>query len=214
MRRTDWRRLGAVLAVAVVGLPSALSAAAPKPGPDEANTVSELIVTATKTVSEVTVTAKIKCLAPDPYIYRTARPKVVSSFPSNGAVVRPGLLVIRVTFDQPMACDGFFLGAGPRLNPCPGSAQQLVLTYDRRTVRIVCVVQPSTQYGLGLSTDLAVKTFTGLSGLPSVPYHLYFATSEGPMVATVCDALSADETTARQIRERRPLDCASPPAGG
>src|SRR5258706_10088053 len=99
MRRTDWRGLGTALAIAAGALPAG---AAPKPAPADGATVSELIVTATKAVSELTVTAKIKCLQPDSSQYRTNRPKVVSSYPAKGAVVRPGLLVVRVTFDQPM----------------------------------------------------------------------------------------------------------------
>jgi hypothetical protein len=209
MRRTDWRGLGAALAIVAAGLPAA---AAPKPGPADATTVSELIVTASKEVSEFTVTAKIKCLQPDSTMYRTNRPKVASSFPARGAVVRPGLLVVRVTFDQPMTCDGFFLGAPPKLDPCPGSPQQMLMSYDRRTIRIVCLVEPNAEYGLALSPDPNGKTFVGMSGLPSYSYQLDFATSEGPTVTTVCDALSEDETTAAQIRARRPLDCVRPPA--
>ncbi len=213
MRRTDWRRLLAGLAIATIGLPPAQAAAASKPAPSGANTVSELIVTAIKTVSELTVTAKIKCLNPDSPDSRASRPKVVSSFPAKGAVVRPGLLIVRVTFDQPMTCDGFFLADPPRQNPCPGSPQQMLLSYDRRTVRIACVVEPNAEYGLALSPDPNGKTFVGMSGLPSLPYQFAFTTSDGPVAATVCDALSEDETTARQIRDRHPQDCPAAPPG-
>ncbi|HEX2816309.1 MAG TPA: hypothetical protein VHN39_07945 [Phenylobacterium sp.] len=214
MRRTDWRRLGAVLAVAIAGLPPAQAAAAPKPGPNEATTVSELIVTATKTVSELTVTAKIKCLDPDRPGVRTERPKVVSSYPAKGAVVRPGLLIVRVTFDQPMACDGLLLRDAPRQNPCPGTPQQFLLSYDRRTVRTVCIVEPGVEYGLTLGTDPDARTFVGLAGLPSLAYRLDFITSTQPAVSTICDALAQDEDTAKQIRARRSLDCGAAPPGG
>jgi hypothetical protein len=138
---------------------------------------------------------------------------VVSSYPAKGEVVRPGLLIVRVTFDQPMTCDGFFLRDPPRLSPCPQDSQEMLLSYDRRTVRTVCVVQPAAEYGLSLSEDPNAKSFVGLSGLPSMPYRVDFATSEGPTVTTVCDALAQDEATARQIRERRGLDCARAPPG-
>jgi hypothetical protein len=210
MRRRDWRAIGVALGVVAIAAPAA---AAPKPGAADGATVSELIVTASKEVSELTVTARIKCLNPDSSQYRGNRPKVVSSYPAKGDMVRPGLLVIRVTFDQPMTCDGFFLGAPPRLDPCPGSPQQLLMSYDRRTIRIVCVVQPKADYGVVLSPDPSGKTFVGMSGLPSYPYQLDFTTSAGPLVSTVCDALSEDETTARQIRDRRPLDCSGAPTG-
>jgi hypothetical protein len=108
-----------------------------------------------------------------------------------------------------MTCDGFFLRDAPRQSPCPVTSQELLLSYDRRTVRTVCVVQPNAEYGLSLSEDPNAKSFVGLSGLPSMPYRLDFATSEGPVVTTVCDALTQDATTARQLRERRGLDCAA-----
>ena len=187
----------------------AIAAASAKPGANDAATVSELIVTASKTVAELTVTAKIKCLAPDKMGERAGRPKVVSTFPGKGSIVRPGLLVIRVTFDQPMACEGALTGAPPLQNPCPGMPQQMLLSYDRRTVRTVCVVEPGAQYAVWLSQDPTARSFLGLGGLPSEPYRLNFSTSPEPAVTTVCDALVEDGETARQIRSRRTLDCTS-----
>jgi hypothetical protein len=192
-----------------ISLQPASAAAAAKPGPNDGATVSELIVTASRTVAELTVTAKIKCLAPDKLGQRTERPKVVSTFPAKGAVVRPGLLVIRVTFNQPMACEGALTGAPPLQNPCPSASQQMLLSYDRRTIRTVCIVEPSTQYGIWLSQDPTARSFLGLGGLPSQPYRLSFSTSGEPAVTTVCDAMVQDEDTARQIRKRRTLDCSS-----
>jgi hypothetical protein len=79
-------------------------------------------------------------------------------------------------------------------------------------VRTVCLVEPNAQYGLWLSQDPAEGGFIGLSGLPSMPYRLSFTTSAEPLVTTVCEALSQDEETARQIRQRRSLDCAAAPS--
>jgi hypothetical protein len=203
------------LALAAAALLSAASAqAAPAPAPQPS--VSELVVEAARTVSELTVSPAVKCLAPDRMPERAGRPKVVSSYPAKDAVVRPGLLIVRVTFDQPMACYGVFTNDPRLLNPCPGLPQQIRLSLDRRTVRTVCVVDPNVQYGLWLSHEPGPDSFIGLGGLPSIPYRITFATSAQPAVRTVCDALAEDEEGARQIRQRRPLDCskASPPAPG
>jgi hypothetical protein len=213
MRRGDWRWVAVTLAILGGGLASVRAAPAPTPAPAD-TTVSELIVTASKEVSELTVVAKLKCLEPERGNERAERPKVVSSYPAKGAVVRPGLLIVRVTFDQPMTCDGFLLRDPPRQSPCPQASQEMLLSYDRRTVRTVCVVQPGAEYGLSLSQDPNGKSFVGLSGLPSLPYRVDFATSEGPAVTTVCDALAQDEAMARLIRDGRGLDCAHAPAGG
>lgn len=199
---------------ALAGIAPDMAAAAPKPG--DTATVSELVVTATKTLSELTVTARIKCLEPDRAADRADRPKVVSTYPQKNAVVRPGLLIVRVTFNQPMACDGSFSPDPPLEDPCPGFHRDMLLSYDRKTVRTVCIVEPNAQYGLRMSQDPTVNSFMGLSGLPSQPYRLDFSTSAEPAVTTVCEALTQDEESARQIRRQRPLDCATaqPAAGG
>lgn len=193
------RAIGAVLLLAMAGPGLAAPPAAP--------TVSELVVTASKTVSDLTVTAARKCLPPAMYSERAERPKVVSSYPAKGAQVRPGLLIVRVTFDQPMACAGGFAAAAPLINPCPGQSREMLLSYDRRTVRTVCVVEAGAQYGLWMSRDLTERSFIGLTGLPALPYRLAFTTSTEAPVTKVCDALVADAQTARQLRERGNPDC-------
>jgi hypothetical protein len=211
---SHWGRMGSLSA----RIASALAVAAAGPGmaaPPAGPTVSELIVTASKTVSELTVTAAAKCLEPEAFSERAERPKVVSSFPARGAVVRPGLLIIRVTFDRPMACYGLFTGAAPLENPCPASPQAMLLSYDRRTIRTVCVVEPGARYGLWLSQDPNAHSFLGLTGLPSLPYRLEFATSDEAPLTAVCEALNADAATARQLAGRGNPDCpGGPPAGG
>ncbi|THD59916.1 hypothetical protein [Phenylobacterium sp.] len=194
----------------------AIAAAPTKPGAGDAPSVSELIVTASRTVSELTVSAKMKCLEPDRMGGHLERPRIVSTFPAKGSVVRPGLLVIRVTFNQAMACDGLLTAAPPLENPCPGAVQEMLLSYDRKTVRTVCLVSPGVEYGVWFSQDPTQKSFVSLAGLPSEAYRLNFSTSTGPAITSVCEAMAADEDTARQIRQRRPLDCSSGPttAGG
>lgn len=174
----------------------------------EDKTVSELVVIASKTVEELTVTAPAKCLEPKDPSATAAPPKVISSFPAPGATVRPGLVVVRMTFDKPMACLGGFDRQAPWRDPCPQATQHMLLSYDRLTVRTVCIVEPATHYGLSMNSDMAIYPFVALSGLPSKAFRLDFTTSETPLVKTVCDALAEDEDTARQIRQRRKLDCA------
>ncbi len=165
----------------------------------KAATVSELVVTATKTVSELTVTAKAKCLAPEKGAERATRPRLVSSFPARGAQVRPGLLVVRLTFDQAMACAGSVEADPPLPNPCPGVSRQLLLSLDRRTIRTVCEVEPGVSYGLSVGQDPLGPTFLGLTGLPAEPSKISFSTSAGPAVGAACDALAEDPETAAAL---------------
>jgi hypothetical protein len=196
------------------GLAFAMPALAAQPASTQTSppTVSELVVTATKMVSELTVTAAARCLPPERGGEHAERPKVVGSFPARGAVVRPGLLVIKVTFDRPMACEGRFEDAAPLPNPCPGEMQHMLLSYDRRTVRTVCVVEPGRSYGFSLGEDLTRSTFVGLSGLPVLPARVTFSTSSDALVSDVCQALAEDPETAAQLRERGRSCSSAPPA--
>ncbi|MBS0362744.1 MAG: hypothetical protein JSR98_15315 [Proteobacteria bacterium] len=192
------------LSLSAVGLAAACAAPALAAEPARAPaapTVSELVVTATKMVSELTVTAKARCLPPKSE-ERAERPKVVRSFPARGAVVRPGLLVVTVTFDRPMACEGRFDAAPPLPNPCPGDVQTMLLSYDRRTIRTACVVEPGREYGFTLGQDPTGDTFIGLTGLPAQPARITFSTSNDPAVSDVCEALAEDAETAGEMRRR------------
>ena len=220
IHRSERRRLVAVCAAFAVALLPGMTSAAPDPSPS----VSELVVTASKTVEELTVTAPKKCLKPQHDESWPARgPKIVSSFPARGAVVRPGVLVVRVTFDRPMACAGVFSDDPPFHNPCPGFIQHMLLSYDRLTVRTACVVEPNVTYGAWISKDVAYGAwvsnfsqdteFVSLTGSPSKEYEFRFSTSAEPAVTTVCEALSEDEETAREIRKHRKLDCLDGAAG-
>lgn len=197
-RRAQWTWLAAA-GLAVVAVP-AFAAEPVNPTP---TTVSELVVTATKALSELTVTAKAQCLSPDGGAGRAERPRVVNVFPARGAVVRPGLLVVRVTFDRPMACQGTFDAAPPLPNPCPGARRDMLLSYDRKTVRTVCQVEAARQYGFTLGQDPNAPTFIGLDGLPAAPARITFSTSTEPEVTGVCEALAEDAVTAAQLRSRR-----------
>jgi len=203
--RSKWPRH---IAPAALGALAALAQpATAAPPASDGNTVSELLVTGSKTVSELTVTAKIACLRPENGTGRANRPKVVSSFPARGDVIRPGLLVVRVTFDQPMACAGNFTAAPPLQNPCPGTPRDMLLSLDRKTIRTLCMVEADTRYGLWVTQDPTTHSFMGLAGLPSEPYRFSFATSSEAAVTSICDAMVEDAETARQLRRRNNPAC-------
>jgi hypothetical protein len=174
--------LGTVLGLAIVATPG-LAAAAPA-SPAEAATVEELSVQPSAT-----------CLQP-----RTepgARPpRVVSTFPARGAVVRPGVLILRITFDQPMSCKGFFTSAPEVKNPCPDDRQYWVLSYDRLTIRTACRTEAGRHYGVRVSDNsLAAdskSTFISLSGKRPTPYVLTFDTSLEAPINTAGESLEQD----------------------
>jgi len=173
-------------------------------------TVSELVVTASKTVSELVVTAPLKCRGHEKVNSAAERPNVVSTYPENGQMVRPGLVMVRITFDAQVACAGGPSDDPPLPNPCPGAVQKMVLSYDRRTVRTICRLDPDRRYGAWLSRT-PQNSFLSLAGLQARPFRLEFASSLEAPVTTVCEAVAQDAFTAREIETRRKLDCGDPP---
>jgi hypothetical protein len=114
-----------------------------------------------------------------------SRPKVVATFPAEGAVVRPGVVVVRVTFDQPMACDASFAGTSDLPNPCPGRWREVTISPDRHSFRAVCEVKAGTRYRLTL------RSFHNAHGL-AVPAEVTFSTSGSAPVGTIQEALAED----------------------
>jgi hypothetical protein len=162
--------------------------------------VSGVEVTAARKVtgvSGVTVAMANRCLPPrakpDPTI---PAPKVVSTYPGQGQVVPPGVLVLRVTFDLPMTCGALFADDQPLRNPCPGEMIDGRESLDRRTFWTVCVVQKDTQYGVKLNDETARdQGFFGLGGKRAEPYTLTFSTSSEAPVTTLKTAIAADQVT-------------------
>ena len=143
-------------------------------------------------LSDLFVSPPQRCLpAKSPPDKDIPEPKIVSTYPAQGAVVRPGVIVMRVTFDLPMTCEGRFLGASPWRDPCPGATQDLALSFDRRTIRTVCNIAPDSHYGVRLNAE-SRYVFTSLAGRPSSPFTFSFSTSSQAPINTVREALAED----------------------
>ncbi|HEY3951605.1 hypothetical protein [Phenylobacterium sp.] len=208
------RRLSLTLVTVLATLgavASSQAAPAAKPKSDGA-TVSELLVIPEKMASELDVIARKQCLEvkKEP---STPPAKLVSSFPAQGATVRPGLLIVRLTFDRPMTCNGFLKRDIDLPDPCPDTHQQFRQSADRLTVWTVCVARPGHRFGVWLNkpvfdddgtgfSDFQNKgaQFESLAGWPVQPYRLVFSTSDGPLVDNIEDALRQDPETARHLR--------------
>jgi hypothetical protein len=169
-------------------------------------TVSELVVTANKTVSELVVTAA-KC----PTVHGLNldlphKPTVVGTYPAEGQMVRPGIVVMRVTFDRPVACAGGFSNNPPLSNPCPDRVQHMVLSYDRRTVRTVCIVDPDKIYAVRLNRDPG-DAFRTVDGATGEPFDLKFSTSLEAPITDVCSAIREDSAMLAEVEKTQALDC-------
>jgi hypothetical protein len=160
-------------------LPPAPADAAPPPAAAN-TTVSGVIVTARRptTVSGVTVVAQGWCPQPDPSRYPADHdPKVVDSYPAEGAVVPPGAASVRVSFDSPMTCDWDVTIDGGLDDPCAKAGAWALP--GRRTFVTRCTLEPKTRYVFHFRRNEGLG-FVGLSGRTAQGFDLTFDTSDAP----------------------------------
>jgi hypothetical protein len=113
-------------------------------------------------------------------------PRVVRVMPAPGSVVRPGPMVLSVTFDQPMSCKANTT-ASPFPIPCPGAGDAVLVSPDRRTLTTVCVVEGGASYSMPL------VDFVGDGGMKSERYDLSFTTSTAAPVKDARQALALEK---------------------
>lgn len=181
----------------------------------EVDALVDELPTATE-VSSLRVQAATTCLqARDPPDRDIPPPKVVSSFPAQDQAVQPGLLELRFTFDLPMACTGGVLVRGGKTDPCTEFTPEKVPIaqhwrhgWDRRTLRLLCRVEPGARYTVTLNKTVINATvawpdFKGLGGGKAQPFELTFVTSNAAPIQTEEDAEVEDPQMAALIEGRR-----------
>jgi hypothetical protein len=124
--------------------------------------------------------------------------------------VKPGIVVVRFTFNQPMACPGPIDDDSPLISPCHRPPIDAVISADRRTFLAICVVDSNSQYGMWLNrgrdrrslsgneamtvsaSQHPVQRWTSLAGHLLGPQEITFTTSNGDRILTVRDAIAED----------------------
>lgn len=201
MRGTTLSILGSSACAVGAGVVLAAPAPAAPPASTAATTVSELLVLArrTPTLSGVDVRAKGPCVIPRPPGVPDTRPQVVDAYPRFGQTVPPGVMILHVTYDQPMSrCAVVLLNGGgnvARLEQKLGWQ-----TPDGRTLFFIVDVQPREDYRLwlnapwtyGLKRTGPIRSFLSRYGTAAVPHLIAFSTSSGPPTVTAQDVLRAD----------------------
>jgi hypothetical protein len=154
----------------------------------EPTPVSELTVTVHRAtpLSGLTVTAPKCPQARNPPDAGVLPPRLISSFPASGARVRPGVLILRLTFDRPMTCDGLLNVHAFFPDPCPKPLRDPVISRDRRTFLTVCQIDGGKRYGLRLNR------FTSMAGRRAPPIELVFDTSPETKTASIEEAITQD----------------------
>jgi hypothetical protein len=101
-------------------------------------------------------------------------PKLVASFPAQGAQVGAGVLVIKLVFDQPMAADSWSYGRseGGEFPSCLAKPRLLA---DKRTFALLCSVAAHKTYAIAVNPAPA---FAGANGRLAKPDTLSFSTTD------------------------------------
>jgi hypothetical protein len=122
----------------------------------------------------------------------TQKPKVVATWPAAGQSIAPGVLVLKVTFDQQMTPRDFAysLGSGFDKLDCLKTPR---LLNDDKTFVLLCTTLPGKTYAIALNQDPAAGPagFSNLAENRAEPSALTFSTGTGDPVTKLRDAIKA-----------------------
>jgi hypothetical protein len=115
-------------------------------------------------------------------------PAVVATYPAAGAVVQPGALILKVTFDQKMRPDDWrFDRAGERYPAC--LARPRLLT-DEKTFVLLCTVGGDGKFEVQLNGPGA-GGFANLAKQRATPLLMTFSTQAGAALSSIKDAIKS-----------------------
>ncbi|HWA60422.1 MAG TPA: hypothetical protein VG939_03565 [Caulobacteraceae bacterium] len=113
-------------------------------------------------------------------------PKVVASYPANGGQAPGGVIVLKITFDQPMTADAWSYARADG-GDFPQCLERPRLLADKKTFVLLCTVQQGAAYAL--SVNLAPR-FASANGRSAEPYVLKFSTNSATEVRDMHTALT------------------------
>jgi hypothetical protein len=102
------------------------------------------------------------------------QPKMLASFPADGAEVAAGVLAVKLTFDQPMTADGWSFGHSDA-GEFPKCLARPRLLADQRTFVLLCTVVAHKTYAMEVN---ATPAFLGANGRAAKLSALRFSTND------------------------------------
>ena len=121
----------------------------------------------------------------------TDKPKVVATWPASGETVAPGVLVLKVVFDQQMTPRDFAYGLGAQGDKL-GCLKTPRLLNDNKTFVLLCTTLPGKTYAVVLNPDApGGPAFSNLAENRAEPNTLTFTTGTGEPVTKLRDAIKA-----------------------
>jgi hypothetical protein len=116
-------------------------------------------------------------------------PTVVSTYPIAGATVAPGVLVLKITFDQRMNPSSFRFDRGGA-DRYPACLARPRLLPDEKTFVLLCTVGPGGQFSMQLNGP-GDGGFANQADQRATPMLLQFTTQDGASLASMKDALKS-----------------------
>lgn len=129
----------------------------------------------------------------------TAKPKVVATWPAAGQAIAPGVLVLKVVFDQQMTPRDFDYGPSAA-GETPECLKTPRLLNDDKTFVLLCRTLPGKTYAVSLNKNMGNKNpatgpagaFSNLAENRAEPAELTFSTlTTGDPVGKLRDAIKA-----------------------
>jgi len=126
----------------------------------------------------------------------TDKPKVMSTWPENGQTVAPGVLVLKVVFDQQMTPRDFAYDLGSSGGDKLSCLKTPRLLNDAKTYVLLCTTLPGKTYAVALNpaaspSALGGPAFSNLAENRAEPSALSFTTGTGDPVTNLRDAMKA-----------------------
>ncbi|MEJ2814805.1 hypothetical protein [Caulobacter sp. CCG-8] len=122
----------------------------------------------------------------------TEKPKLVATWPENGQTVAPGVLVLKMVFDQQMTPRDFAYDLGSAGGDKLDCLRTPRLLNDAKTFVLLCTALPGKTYAVALNPAApGGPAFSNLAENRAAPSSLSFTTGTGDPVTNLRDAMKA-----------------------
>lgn len=142
-----------------------------------------LVAAQTRPVEEPTAVSPVTIMPATP------QPKILATYPAQGQTIAPGVLIVKVAFDQKMNPAVWNYGpaeSGER----PECVRTPRLLNDEKTFVLLCRVLSGRTYSIGLNAEPA-GGFANLGDNPAAPLVLTFNVVKQEPVTSMAAALRA-----------------------
>lgn len=127
----------------------------------------------------------------------TNPPRLVASYPAEGQAVAPGVLILKLTFDQRMTATGFDIGAAPGAQALDCVKTPRLLN-DGKTFVLLCTALSAHSYALAFNAQ-PEGGFQNLAEKRAAPVTLTFTTTNAEPIRSLSAAMRVQNLSALDV---------------